>query len=482
MIYRFNNGIPNQFTFRLPDFRQSNRTMTSALFVQDTWTRGRLSVQGALRYDRAWSWSPAEGNGTTRTSRFNAAPVQFERTSSVDTYQDLSPRGGVAYDVFGNGSTAVKVALGRYLAPATNDAPYTQNNPASRIVNNASRNWQDGNIPGGDTCGALTGTALNFGQAGTTLARVNPDILRGWGVRRYDWLWGVELQQQLVPRVSLDAGFNRRSFGNYTVTDDQARGPGDYEPWTIVAPADPRLPGGGGYPITSYTPTAAAAARAAQNYVTFETDFGPARTHYWQGLDLSLRARLGAGVTLQGGTSTGRTIIDTCATVVRIDSPDPRACRNVEPYQTTLRGLGSYTLPKVGVLVSATVRSQPPVQILPAGAVWNVPNTVVQGLLGRLPPGGLAAGNTQVQLVDNGGNRLYVDNRRTQIDMRFAKILRLGRTRTDLGVDLYNLLNSNYAFAYDSTYGYGQASGGTWLNPTSILSPRFARLNITLNY
>ena len=497
MIYRFNNGVPNQFTFRLPDFRQSNRTMTSALFVQDTWTRGRLSLQGAVRYDRAWSWSPAEDNGASRTSRFNAAPIQFERTPSVDAFEDVSPRVGAAYDVFGNGKTAVKFALGRYLAPATNDAPYTQNNPAARIINNASRSWLDGNgnkvvdcdilnpaaqaTPGGDTCGALTGTGLNFGQVGANLARVNPDTLRGWGVRRHDWLWGVELQQELLPRVSLDAGFNRRSFGGYTVTDDQARGPADYEPWRILAPTDSRLPGGG-YPITVYTQTAAASARAAQSYVTSETDFGPARTHYWQGVDLSLRARMRSGLTLQGGTSTGRTIIDTCATVVKIDSPDPLNCHNEEPYQTTLRGLASYTLPKIDVLVSATMRSQPPVQILAAGATWNVPNTVVQSLLGRLPPGGLATGNTAVLLVDNGDNRLYADNRRTQIDMRFAKILRFGRTRTDVGVDLYNLLNSNYALGYESTYGYGQANGGTWLNPTSIQSPRFARFNITVNY
>ena len=107
---------------------------------------------------------------------------------------------------------------------------------------------------------------------------------------------------------------------------------------------------------------------------------------------------------------------------------------------------------------------------------------MVSSLLGRLPPGGLATGNTTVQLVDNGDNRLYVDNRRTQLDMRFAKILRFGRTRFDVGVDLYNLLNSNYALTYDSNYSYTQPNGGTWLNPTSILSPRFARFNFTINY
>jgi hypothetical protein len=496
LAYRFNNRVPNQFTFRLPDWRTSNRTMTSALFVQDTWTSGRLSLQGAVRYDRAWSWAPADGNGTTLTSPFNAAPIQFERTASVDAYQDITPRGGAAYDVFGNGRTAIKFAMGRYLAPATNDAPYNTNNPASRIVNNASRSWQDGNrnfvidcdilnpvaqtTPTGDTCGALTGNALNFGKAGSNLTQVNPEILRGWGVRRYDWQWGVSLQQELVPRVSLDVEYNRRSFGNYTVTDNRVRVPSDNEEWTIVAPRDDRLPGGGGYPITLYTPTAAAAALAAQNYVTFETDFGPARTDYWHGVDLTLRARIGRSLTVQGGTSTGRKIVDTCATVVNIDTPDRRNCRDEEPYQTTLRGLASYTVPKLDVLVSGTVRAQPPARI--AGANWNVPNTVVQSLLGHLPPGALATGNTTVQLLDDGEHRLYADNRRTQVDMRVAKILRFGRTRTDIGVDLYNLLNSNYALAYETTYSYTQPDGGTWLNPTSILSPRFARFNITVSY
>ena len=87
-----------------------------------------------------------------------------------------------------------------------------------------------------------------------------------------------------------------------------------------------------------------------------------------------------------------------------------------------------------------------------------------------------------MQLFDSGENRLYADNRRAQIDMRFAKILRYGRIRADIGVDLYNLLNSNYALGYESNYSYTQPNGGTWQNPNSILPPRFARFNLTVNY
>jgi hypothetical protein len=518
LAYRFQNGVPNQFTYRLPNFQTADRTSTAALYVQDTWTLRKLTVQGAVRYDRASSFSPADHNGTTLTSRFNANPVTIDRTDGVNAYNDISPRVGAAYDMFGNGKTAIKFNFGRYLAPGTNDTIYTQNNPAQNgIVTNVSRNWTDTNgnyvvdcdilnpaaqtVAGGDTCGALTDNSLNFGRPGTS-TRVNPNLLKGWGVRPVDWQYGINLQQELFPRVSLEVGYNRRWWGNFTVTDNLAIGPSDYEKWVIKAPTDARLPGGGGYPIAVYTPTAAAAGRRADNYVTFETDYGPARDNYWQGVDLTVNARLNTGLTLQGGTSTGRTYEDTCASVVNIDSPDPRNCHNVEPSQTTFRGLASYRVPKVDVLVSATLRSQPalfrdgvnpPAPAItntgtvrggtnPSGANLLVPNTVVQSILGRIPPGGLPNGTTVVPLLDNSDHRLYAGNRRTQVDMRFAKTFRFNSRRVDAGVDLYNLLNTNYGTAYENQYDFSAANGATWNNPTTILAPRFVRFNVTFNF
>ncbi len=143
--YRFNAGVPNQFTFRLPTWGTADRTSTSALYIQDRWTRGRLTLQGALRYDRASSFSPAADNGTTLTSKFNAAPFTFERTPGVDAFNDITPRMGVAYDLFGNGKTALKFNLGHYLDAATNDSEYTSNSPQARIVRTVNRNWGDAN-------------------------------------------------------------------------------------------------------------------------------------------------------------------------------------------------------------------------------------------------------------------------------------------------------------------------------------------------
>ena len=205
----------------------------------------------------------------------------------------------------------------------------------------------------------------------------------------------------------------------------------------------------------------------------------------WHGVDFTLNARLRGGLTLQVGTQTGRPVEDTCDTARNIDGggniKDLRSCHDADPFQTTVRGLASYTIPKVDVLVSGTVRSQPSLERI---ATWAVPNTLIQASLGRLPPGGGATGNTTVDILDS-DHRLFADERRTQIDMRFAKILRFGSRRLDVGVDLGNLLNTNYPTTYENAYQYSvgnTALGGTWNNPTAIYAPRFVRWNLSVDF
>src|SRR5215208_3047730 len=265
LAYRFNNGQPNQITWRLPEWHQSDRTATASVYVQDKWTRGRMTLQGALRYDRAWSFTPADMNGTDLTSPFNAAPISFPRTPGVDAFNDITPRFGAAYDVFGTGKTALKFNLGHYLDAATNDSEYTSISPAARIVRAASRTWNDRLFAVGDPrrdnkvvdcdimnfdvngeCLAVVGNDRNFGSVSATVNQVNQDTLHGWNVRQSDWQWGITLQQEVIPRVSAEVSYNRRWFLGNKVTDNTLRGPDDYETFTITVPQDPRLPGGGG--------------------------------------------------------------------------------------------------------------------------------------------------------------------------------------------------------------------------------------------
>jgi hypothetical protein len=510
--YQFRNRSPINVGYTLvKNWVQNDRTATTSLYVQDQWTVGRLTLQGAIRYDRAWSWAPADGNGTTQTSPFNPAPISFERTVSVEGYNDITTRWGAAWDLLGTGRTALKVHVGRYLQNATNDQTYTANNPAQRIVRNVMlRGWTDGDgdfvvdcdlsnpaaqsIPGGDTCQALSGNNLNFGNPDPTRTTINPEILHGWGVRPADWQLGLSVQHEVLPRISAEVGYHRRWFQNFFVTDNTLVGSADYDAWTYTAPDDSRLPGGGGYPITVYSITRAAALRGAQNHQTFETDFGNARTQYWHGVDLNLNARARNGITFQGGTSTGRGVRDTCDTEPKIDNPDPRGCHVTESWMTSFRGLASYTVPKIDVLVSAQVRSMNPFNNAGMGAAsatngpslnanTAVPNTVVQQQLGRLPGTALATQTTTVNLLTEG--QMYPEDRVNQVDMRFAKILRFGNRRLDIGIDLYNLFNTHDTTNFDGSYDYSVGNalrGGEWLRPTSIVPPRFVRVNLRFDY
>jgi hypothetical protein len=67
-------------------------------------------------------------------------------------------------------------------------------------------------------------------------------------------------------------------------------------------------------------------------------------------------------------------------------------------------------------------------------------------------------------------------DRINQVDFRVAKVLRFGRSRAQVGVDIYNLMNSNVA------QGYLQTFGSSWLRPTSVMDARFARVSGQIDF
>ena len=490
------------------DFENANRAVAHSVFLQDQWTRGRMTLQGALRWDYVYSWAPAEGNGTDQTSRFTSTPIRFSRTDSVTGYHDISPRLGLAYDLFGNGRTALKVSVGRYLSAATADGVYSSQSPAGNFVRTVTnRAWTDSNgnfavdcnllspaaqdtsTTGGDICGTLTGANLNFGNTDPNTTRVDPALLSGWGVRPYNWRYGASIQHEVRPGISVDVGYNRRHWGNFNVTYNELVNASDYDVWTVPVPNHPELANAGGTEsFVAITP--AASARGSRSFQTAEENVaGEARTAYWHGVDMNATARMANRATVQIGTSTGRGVRNTCALwrarpqLQGTNSAD--ACDVTEPWLTSFRGLASYTIPKIDVLASTTIRSTRTTASENASngtslnANYQIPNTVVQTLLGRLPAGASAAQTTTVNLLSP--SEVYPLERRTEVDVRIAKILRFGGRRLDLGFDLYNLVNSNTITAYDQTFLYSN-NGATWLNPTAILNPRLARFNATLSF
>ena len=135
-----------------------------------------------------------------------------------------------------------------------------------------------------------------------------------------------------------------------------------------------------------------------------------------------------------------------------------------------MTGLAAYTIPKIDVLVSGTFRSE---QGAPLAANFTVTNAMVAAQLGRnlSAPGG----SVVVNLIEPG--TLYGD-RLNEVDFRVAKIVRLGRTRTNVGVDVYNLFNANPALTYNAAYSRRCRSRGR----PACCTPRFAKISAQIDF
>jgi hypothetical protein len=487
LLYRFNNGVPNQVTIQAGPWERRVRTEYYAFFAQEQWTKDRLTLQGALRFDRAWSSFPEQVIGP---DVWVPTAIVVPASTGVEGYNDISPRVGVAYDLFGNGKTSVKANIGKYMHPASNSGRFINANPSERITTLVARTWVDGNgdynpdcnllnfsrqdarASGGDLCDAPLDQTFGRARPSTTL---DPSILSGWGVRPYDWQFGVSMQQEVLPRVSVEVGYYRRwwpIYSNTDVTDNILVSASDYTAFSITAPSDPRLPNGGGYVVPGiYNITAAGAAKGNENVQRAATDLG-AYSRYWDGFDVTAQARLRNGLTLQGGTSSGRLAEDSCES--RAAVPEGRTggltdpwCREVEPLLTTFKGLASYVIPKLDVQVAGTFSSRPGVSLM-ANVVYN--SAAVQGSLGRSLTG---VPNVTVNVIEP--NTVFGD-RIDQLDLRIGKILRFGRTRTSLNLDVVNALNSNDNLAYSSTFS------ATWPAPTQVLTARLFRLSAQMDF
>jgi hypothetical protein len=510
LTYRLNNGVPNQLTESISPWVNDARVAWDGLFVQDQWTRGQLTLQGALRFDRSYSWFPQQTEGP---SRFLPTPIVIPETRGVDSYKDLTPRFAAVYDVSARGRTVVKATLGKYLEGAGSTGNYANTNPTLRLPQTTStfgtagvtRAWTDANqnfVPdcdllnpasqdlrtsGGDLCGVMSNTS--FGK-NTLTNQFDPALLNGWNVRPSDWNFGVSFEQQVGSRSSLAVTYTRRWFHGFSVADNLAAAATDFTGFSLTAPTDPRLPGGGGYVVSGLYDVNPDKAGQVSNLVADSSKYGDWTQHY-DGIDVTLNVRIGERFVFIGGTSTGQTVADNCG--VRAQLPElattttgtsafgaGNANSGVTPASpychvgygvlTQFNGLTTYTVPKIEVQASATFQSTPGPML---AANYAAPNSAVAPSLGRDLSGNAA--NVTVNLLAPG--TLYGD-RVNQLDLRVGKVLRFGRVRTLVAIDTYNALNSSAVLTYNSTF----VPGGTWLQPLTVLTPRFFKLTAQVDF
>jgi hypothetical protein len=124
-------------------------------------------------------------------------------------------------------------------------------------------------------------------------------------------------------------------------------------------------------------------------------------------------------------------------------------------------------VPKIDVQVSATLQSIPGPLF---AANFNAPNAAVIPSLGRPLSG--ATPNITVNLVEPGS--MYGE-RLNQLDVRFGKLLRFGRTRSTISLDLYNALNSDTVLTINNNFA-------TWQRPQTIIQARFAKIAMQFDF
>jgi hypothetical protein len=152
----------------------------------------------------------------------------------------------------------------------------------------------------------------NFGTAAFTRS-YDPNFVTGSGVRPYNWGLGLSVQQEIFPRVSVNVGYFRNWWGNWYAVDNRSTNTAtDYTPFSIVAPLDTRLPGGGGQVVSGLYNLVPGKVGAVDELAQSANNFAK-MSENWQGVDVNLVARLRNGLTVQGGTSTGRRLQDACA-------------------------------------------------------------------------------------------------------------------------------------------------------------------------
>jgi hypothetical protein len=484
MNFRTLNGIPNQVTYYTTPYAAPLYLKPLGAYVQDQLKIGQMTVNAGLRFD----------GFRTSYDDIHIEPVRWLPVArdypgaDVLNWKDLSPRLGLAYDLFGNGRTALKFSMSRYVLQ---EGKNNTNNvhPVIAATNSVARNWTDRNndrIVQGDPLNPLTNGELgpspnnNFGRPNTTL-RFDPDWATGFNVRPYNWETLVTLQHELAPRVGLEVAYSRRSYGNFIVNDNVLVNPSDYDPYCITAPSSSLLPGGGGNQICGLYDLNPTKVGQVETLRTYSAKYGDQR-EYWNGVDVNMQLRSVGGLLVQGGMSAGRQVMDNCDVVTKVDNPSTYQCRRESGWLPQVKLLGSYPLPWWGVQVSGTFQSSVPDPVGGANFDYNyfgLPANYVAGNAQVFPSLGRnlsSAANVTVNVVEAG--TLY-PGRTNQLDLRAAKTFTMGQSRLQGMIDVYNVFNSNNVLRQNGAFG---TDGAAWGRPQAIVPGRLLKLGVQLNF
>ena len=469
--YTFAGPVPESVTYyAYPNVLKSGVNQ-SAVYGQDQWTAGDLTLNLGLRFDFFSGYAPE-----THSSAGRWVPARdFPAAGNTVNWKDINPRLGASYNLFGDDRTAIKVNLGRFIGFEPLGGLAAATLPANLIVTSATRTWSDANrdyIPQDNELGPLSNA--NFGNVVSNTA-YKDDVIKGWGARSYSWQGSVSVQHELLPRVGVNVGYFRTWYGNFTATDNVLVSASDYDSYCVTGPADARLPGGGGERICGLMAIAPSLFGRVSNLVAPASDYGK-QSEVYNGIDFTVNARFGRGGLLSGGLSTSQTVTDRCEVLANLPELAPtsapgRFCDVAPPWSgaTQIKLFGSYPLP---ASFRASVVYQNMASV-PTTATYVATNAQVTPQLGRPLAGGTNA-TASVELL--APNTLFQEDRLNLLNVGITRVVRVGTLRMQPSLDLHNALNANSILRVNVRYG------PAWRTVQGVLPPRMIKLAVRVDF
>jgi hypothetical protein len=522
-------GIPAPSTVTLlatTSHWQDKLNANLGIYGQDVLTFKRATITLGGRYEYI-------------SEQVTGQDAQIGRFVNIPAFSDIqmprwkmfSPRTSVVYDLMGDGKTAVRFGYNRFGVAATTTLASLYD-PAAGTIISATAPWTDKNgddiAQGGNRCNFTSdpnceinfaGVPTNFGVV--SLANPDPGLTRPYvdqfnlGVTR-EIARGVSVSGEWFHNDAKNS-FERNNvlrpgtYANGTVSNPS------YKAVTVFSPVD-------GTPLTVYDTVSSAVASAVKNVDTNDSNVKQS----YNAFEFNFQARLPHGARLFGGSATDRTIANTCSGAASnpnflVTMGGVNYCDQTNsgiPWRTQFKLAGTYPLPWWGITTAASFQALPGyilgTSALTAGGA-GAPNFTSYSGVGSsytvtpttryiVCPGnsasqGCTVGSLVIPGMTTSSLAVPVDRpgtlltpRVNQLDLSFSKRITVGSLKIDPKIDIFNALNSDDYFtvrtttftpvasASAATGLAGTGSGGTYLQPGSILQGRIIRLGAVLTW
>jgi hypothetical protein len=429
------NGVSNSVRLVNTPSGHKEEGVNTALFAQDSWRLGRLTLNPGLRYERFVMSIPAQSApaGTWTPAR------DFAAQNGIVNWNTVSPRLGLSWDMFGDGRTAVKGGLSRY----------DRQEGVTIIQPLNQRNISFQTCPWSDTNGDLVAQngeiafARCTGSLQPTLGNVDPGLKRP-----HQWEYTALLQRQIGRFTSVSVGYYGRRFADLYTTVNAAVPSAAYTPVAITNPLTNQ-------PLTVYNQDPATRGMVRNVLTTL-----PELEQHYNGVEFQVNTRLDRAI-MFGGLTIGRDDGDQDSN--DLNNPNFRinnsgAIGFDSTYQ--VRGGFSYRLP-ADVQFSGSIREATG---LPQMQIYIVTTSIVPGL---------TQVTQNVQAVPRG---LYRYPWQNLVDLRFVKVFKSGGTKFEPTLDVYNLFND------DAITNAVTTIGSSLGRPSAIVMGRLVRVGGRISF